>query len=81
VTDKHELTVEYQLDFWDGPTMFFGKLDGELVWVEADMTGDSFLKDNRRFVYWRIHGDRSLAESLAGSPSGWIFAKDLVNPL
>lgn len=69
------IEVEYELGYWDGPTMFFAKLDGELVWVEADMT--SVQKDNRRFVYWTVRGDRTLAASLANDPTGSFTSEDV----
>jgi hypothetical protein len=77
LASMREIEVEYELNYWDGPTMFFAKLDGELVWVEADMTGDSFLKDNRRFTYWKIRGDRTLTASLGGDPDGTFTSEDV----
>ena len=72
-----ELKVEYELNHWDGPTMFFATLDGEAVYVEADMTGDNIMADNRRFTYWAIAGDKTLAASLSANPTGTFTSAEV----
>lgn len=71
-----KLFVDHTLSYWNGPTEFFGLLDGEYIYAVLDPEMDDPDADERRFLYWSVYG-QSLRDALTREPDGAFTSSDV----